>query len=217
MMTDERAQDHVVIFDFGGVLVDWNPRYLYRKLFGADTVAMERFLAEICTMEWNVRQDAGRLWADAIAELVAHHPDHAALIRAYHERWEEMLAGPIDGSVAVLGELRDAGYRLYGLTNWSSETFPLARARYRFFDWFHGIVVSGEEGMIKPDHRLYARLFERYGVSPARAVFIDDNRHNVDAAVALGVRGIHFQSPAALRGELVALGLLDQRTGHRTG
>jgi 2-haloacid dehalogenase len=143
-----------------------------------------------------------------VAELVGRYPAQADLIRAYRERWEETLGGLIDGSVAILGELRDAGHRLLGLTNGSHETFPLACARYRFFDWFHGIVVSGEEGMIKPDPRLYARLLERYRVDPARAVFIDDSRGNVGAAVALGIHGIHFRSPPALRDELTALGLL---------
>ncbi|HEX3761195.1 MAG TPA: HAD family phosphatase [Kofleriaceae bacterium] len=203
-MTAER----VVIFDFGGVLVDWNPRHLYRRLFPGDPERMERFLAEVCTTAWNEQQDAGRPWADAVAELVARHPAQADLIRAYRERWEETLAGPIDDSVAILGELRDAGHRLLGLTNWSHETFPLARARYRFFDWFHGIVVSGEERLIKPDPRLFVCLIERYRVDPARAVFIDDSPRNVAAAAALGLHAIHFRSPAALRAELTALELL---------
>jgi 2-haloacid dehalogenase len=202
------GQREVVIFDFGGVLVDWNPRYLYRKLFGDDEAGMERFLAEVCTSEWNLRQDAGRPWAEAIAELSARHPAQAGLIRAFHERWTEMLRGPIEGSVTILGELKQAGRPLYGLTNWSHETFPVARVRYPFFAWFDGIVVSGAEGMVKPDPRLYARLFERYRIDPARAVFIDDNQHNVEAAVALGLHGIHFQSPAQLRSELAALGVI---------
>jgi 2-haloacid dehalogenase len=203
-VTDPR----VVIFDFGGVLVDWNPRYLYRQLFPGDPDGMERFLAEVCTSEWNQQQDAGRPWADAVSELIGRYPAQADLIRAYRERWNEMLRGPIDGSVAILGELRDAGYRLLGLTNWSHETFPLARARYPFFGWFDGIVVSGEEKLIKPDRRLFVRLIERYRVDPAHAVFIDDTLHNVEAASALGIHAIHFRSPAALREELIAIGLV---------
>jgi 2-haloacid dehalogenase len=198
----------IVIFDFGGVLIDWNPRYLYRKLFGDDVTGMERFLAEVCTPEWNLRQDAGRPWAEGVAELAAQFPDQADLIRAFHDRWFETVGGLIDGSVVILRELRDAGHRLYGLTNWSHEKFPLARARYPLFAWFHGIVVSGEEGLIKPDRQLYARLFERYQIDPARAVFIDDNPVNVEAAVALGLHGIHFRSPVQLRAELTGLGLL---------
>jgi 2-haloacid dehalogenase len=198
----------IVIFDFGGVLVDWDPRHLYRKLFPGDPAGMERFLAEVCTSEWNLRQDAGRPFAVAVAELVGQFPAQADLIRAFQLRWDEMLAGPIDASVAILGEVKDAGHRLYGLTNWSHETFPVARARYRFFDWFDGIVVSGEERLIKPDPRLFARLLERYHIDPARAVFIDDNRPNVDAAAALGIHGIHFRSPAQLRDALATLGIL---------
>ena len=198
----------VVIFDFGGVLVDWNPRYLYRKLFGGDEAGMERFLTDIGFSEWNLGLDAGRPRVEAVAELAALHPSYADLIRAYHERWEESIRGPIDGSVAVLGELKQAGWPLYGLTNWSHETFPVTRQRYPFFRWFDGIVVSGEERLLKPDPRLFRCLLERYDIAPGRAVFIDDNRHNVDAAVALGVHGIQFHSPAQLRDELVGLGLL---------
>jgi len=198
----------VVIFDFGGVLVDWNPRYLYRRLFPDDPAGMERFLAEVCTTEWNQRQDAGRPWVEALAELIARHPAQADLIRAYRERWQETLSGPIDGSVAILDEVRAAGHRILGLTNWSHETFPLARTLFPFFNWFEGIVVSGEEKLIKPDPRLYVRLLERYRVDPARAVFIDDSLKNVEAAIALGIHGIHFRSPSALRDELTALGVL---------
>lgn len=202
------AKRDVVIFDFGGVIVDWNPRHLYRKLFGDDEEGMERFLAEVTTPEWNLRQDAGRPWAQAVAELTEAHPSQVDLITAFHERWEETLKGPIDDSITILHDLKKAGHPLYGLTNWSGETFPIARARYDFFNWFDGIVVSGDEGMIKPDPKLYETLLERYDIDPKRAVFIDDNKANVDAAEALGIHGIHFHSPAQLRAELVALGFL---------
>lgn len=200
------SEPRVVIFDFGGVLVDWNPRYLFRKLFD-DASEMERFLAEVCTAHWNEQQDAGRSWAEAVADLVAQFPARAELIRAYHERWAEMVADAIHDSVAILDALKRAGHRLYGLTNWSHETFPLTRRRFAFFDWFDGIVVSGEERLIKPDRRLYITLLERYQIDPAGAVFIDDNRVNVEAAVALGLHGIHFRSPSQLREELASLGL----------
>lgn len=202
------SASRTVIFDFGGVLVDWNPRHLYRKLFGGDDAAMERFLAEVCTPDWNLRQDAGRPFAEAIAELVAQHPEQAALIRAFHERWPETLGDAIAGSVAILGELRTAGHRLYGLTNWSHETWPLGRARFSFFDWFEGIVVSGEERLIKPDPRIFARLFERYGVDPSRAVYIDDVAANVAGAAAVGLDAVQFASPAQLRAALIERGLL---------
>jgi 2-haloacid dehalogenase len=198
----------VVIFDFGGVLVDWNPRYLYSKLFGDDEAGMERFLAEVTTPEWNLKQDAGRSWDEAVRLLTDEHPDHADLIAAYKLRWDETLKGPIDDSLHILRDLKDAGHPLYGLTNWSHETFPIARARYDFFGWFDGIVVSGEEGTIKPDPKLYETLLERYDIDPSRAIFIDDNKVNVEAAEALGIHGIHFHTPAQLRADLVALGFL---------
>lgn len=200
----------VVIFDFGGVLVDWNPRHLYRKLFGDDEAGMERFLAEVTTNEWNLQQDAGRPWTEAIRLLTAEYPQHAELIAAYHERWPETLKGPIDDSIAILHDLKQAGHPLYGLTNWSHETFPFARDRYEFFGWFDGIVVSGAEGTIKPDPKLYETLLERYDIDPQTAVFIDDNKVNVDAAEKLGIHGIHFHSPTQLRAELIALGFLKQ-------
>ena len=198
----------VVIFDFGGVLVDWNPRHLYSKLFGDDEEGMERFLAEVTTPQLELRQDAGRSWDEAVRLLTAEHPDHADLIAAYKLRWDETLKGPIDDSLHILRDLKDAGHPLYGLTNWSHETFPIARARYDFFGWFDGIVVSGEEGTIKPDPKLYQTLLERYDIDPSRAVFIDDNKVNVEAAEALGIHGIHFHTPAQLRANLIALGFL---------
>lgn len=201
-----------VVFDLGGVLVDWNPRYLYRRLFD-DEAAMERFLAEVCTSHWNEQQDAGRPWNEAIAGLCAQHPRHAALIAAYRERWDEMLRGPIDGSLAILDELRARGVPLYALTNWSHETFPLARQRYRFMDAFLGIVVSGEERLIKPDPEIYRRLLSRYRLDPVRTVYIDDAPRNVEAAARLGMHALHYRDPATLRGELRSAGLLEAARG----
>ena len=198
----------VVIFDFGGVLLDWNPRYLYRKLFSEDEAGMEAFLAEVTTSEWNLQQDAGRPWDEAVRLLSAEHPTKTELIAAYQHRWEETLRGPIDDSLRILHELKAAGHPLYGLTNWSHETFPIARQRFEFLNLFDGIVVSGEERMVKPDPRIYRTLLERYDIEPTRAVFIDDNKRNVDAAAALGIHGIHFRTPHQLREELVGLGFL---------
>ncbi|URL59889.1 HAD family phosphatase [Luteibacter flocculans] len=200
----------VVIFDFGGVLIDWNPRYLYRKLFGDDEEAMETFLAEVTTPEWNLQQDAGRSWDEAVRLLTEQHPTKAELIAAYQHRWEETLGGSIDDSLRILRELKEAGHPLYGLTNWSHETFPFARERFDFLTLFDGIVVSGEEGMIKPDPKLYRTLLDRYDIDPTRAVFIDDNKTNVEAADALGIHGIHFHTPEQLRADLVELGFLAQ-------
>ncbi|WP_434026079.1 HAD family hydrolase [[Pseudomonas] boreopolis] len=201
-----RPSIDTVVFDLGGVLIDWDPRHLYRQLFD-DHDAMERFLADICSPQWNLQQDAGRPWREAVAELSARHPAHAALIAAYHARWPEMLAGEIPGSVAILHELRERGLRLYALTNWSHETFPVARERFPFLRWFEGILVSGEERLIKPDPAIFRLLLSRYGIAPQRAVFIDDAPHNVAGAAAEGLHAVRFRDAAQLRRDLAALGL----------
>jgi 2-haloacid dehalogenase len=198
----------IVVFDLGGVLLQWNPRFLYRKLFPGDEQAMENFLATVCTQEWNERQDAGRPFALAVGELVATHADKAHLIEAFRARFDEMIPGAIDGTVEILLELSRAGVPLYALTNFSAETFPAQRDRFSFLSAFDGIVVSGEEGVIKPDPRIFRILLERYAIAPAHAVFVDDNPANAAAATALGMHGIHFRSPRQLRDELAALALL---------
>jgi 2-haloacid dehalogenase len=198
----------VAVFDLGGVLLDWNPRHLYRKLFAGDEAAMEHFLGHVCTPHWNERQDEGRGFAEAEDELIRAHPAKAELIRAWRLRFPEMIPGAIAGTVEILECLDARGVPLYALSNWSRETFPSQRARFSFFDRFQGIVVSGEEGVIKPDPRIFELLFRRYGIAAREAVFIDDNLANANAAAALGVHGIHFRSPGALADELAALGLL---------
>ena len=191
-----------VIFDLGGVLIDWNPRYLYRKII-SDESRMEYFLANIAASDWNEQQDAGRPVAEGMAELAGRHPEWQNEIHAFYGRWEEMLGGPIHGSVDVLSELKDAReVRLLALTNWSAETFPIARKHYGFLEWFEGILVSGEEKLKKPDRRFYRLLFERFNVEPERSVFIDDSERNVEAARECGLNAIHFESPEALRDQL---------------
>lgn len=199
-----------VVFDLGGVLIDWNPRHLYRKLFAGDDAAMERFLTKVCTMDWVLQQDAGRPWAEGAAALKAVHPADAAMIDAFHARWPETIAGPITGTVTILRELEDAGTPLYALTNWSHETFDHAW-QFDFMQAFKGIVVSGHEKLVKPDPAIYRLLMARYGLAAPDLVYIDDNQRNAEAATALGMHGIHFSSPDALRGELVTLGLLQGR------
>jgi 2-haloacid dehalogenase len=195
-----------VIFDLGAVLIDWNPRHVFRPLI-PDEVALNRFLTEVCGTVWNIEQDAGRSFADAIAEAVGRHPDHEVLIRTYHERWEDMLGGPIEGTVAILRQLHACGTRLYALTNWSAETFPIARRKYDFLALFDGIVVSGEEGLVKPDPRIYHRLLSRYRVDPKRAVFIDDSAPNALAASHyFGIHAHLFTDPDKLKADLVGLG-----------
>lgn len=203
--SDAPAVD-AVVFDLGGVLVDWNPRYLYRKIFGTEA-EVEEFLERVCTPAWNAEQDRGRPWAEAVRLLQGKFPHYAREIEAYHLRWSETLAGDLPESVAILSQLRQAPVRLLALTNWSAETFPVARERFPFLRWFEGIVVSGEEEMIKPDAEIFELLCRRYRVRPERAVFIDDSARNVQAAQALGFHGIHFTGTASLREGLRALGM----------
>jgi 2-haloacid dehalogenase len=212
-VTSERID--TVIFDLGNVLIGWDPRRLYRQLID-DEAQMEWFLREVCNSEWNEQQDAGRPWAEGTALLRARFPEHAELIDAYHLRWKETLVGPIDGSVAILAELKARGVRLLALTNWSQETFPIARQLYPFLQWFEGIVVSGEECLVKPDSRIYQRLLERYAVDPTAALYIDDSARNVAAAEALGMHGWWFRDPAGLRERLVELGVLEHGTPARS-
>lgn len=202
----------IVVFDLGGVLIDWDPRHLYRNLFPGDEAAMEHFLATVCTHEWNRCQDAGRSFAEGARLLKAEHPDKAELIDAYGNRFDEMIAGPISGSVEILAELRDRGTPLYALTNWSGETYPAALERFAFLRWFRGVLVSGEIQLIKPDPRIFTLLIERFAIEPQRAVYIDDVEANAAAARPFGIHAIHFATPARLREELVALGMLPCRT-----
>ncbi len=196
------------MFDLGGVLLDWNPRYLYRKLF-ADEAAMEHFLAEVCTMEWHEANDRGVPFEVTCAQLAAQHPEHAEHIWAWGTRTEEMVGGAIDGTVEILGELaRGGSVRLFALTNMEAHTYPLRRERYEFLRWFEGTVVSSAEGVIKPDPRIYRVLLERYGLTPASTLMIDDNPRNVEAARALGMPAVLFESPAALCAALTEAGVL---------
>ncbi len=197
-----------VIFDLGGVLIDWNPRYLFRKIFGADEAAMEHFLTHVCNQHWNERQDEGRTFADAVKEAIARHPAHEPHIRAYQERWVETLGGPLNDTVDILTALHGRQVPLYALTNWSAETFHHAESRFPFLGHFKGIVVSGVEKLIKPDPRIYRLLLDRYGVPAEAAVYVDDNPKNAQAATDLGLHGIHFTGAKALRSELEKLDLL---------
>jgi 2-haloacid dehalogenase len=198
-----------VVFDLGGVLIDWDPRYLYRKLFD-DPDEMESFLAEVATPEWNAHQDAARPWAEGIDLLVAEHPERREMIEAFHLRWSEMVSGEVPGTVGVLAELRSTEARLLALSNWSAETFPIARERFDFLGWFDGIVISGEVGVNKPERRIFDYLVEQFDIEPEATLFIDDSPTNIDAARALGFRVIQFTAAAALRVELVGLGLLPE-------
>lgn len=209
-MSDASATRSVAVFDLGGVLLQWDPRHLYRKLFNGDEAAMEDFLANVCTEEWNECQDRGRSFADAVESLMPRHAAQRPLIEAWGTRFDEMVPGAIEGTVDVLAELRRRRVPIYAISNWSAETFPPMRRRFEFLSWFDDIVLSGSERVMKPDPRIFRILFERQGIAPESAVFIDDVPGNAAAAAALGVHGIHFQNPAQLRSELVTVGLLPE-------
>ncbi|MBI1244222.1 MAG: HAD-IA family hydrolase [Alphaproteobacteria bacterium] len=198
---------NTVIFDLGGVLIDWNPRYLYRKIL-KDEAEIDRFLSDVCTHDWNVAQDAGRTIAEAVAEATARHPDKADLIHAFYERFEEMLGGSIAGTVAILEELHSKGTPLYALTNWSAETFPIGRRRFDFLSLFRHITVSGELKLAKPDPAIYRHALAAANRAAKECVFIDDSPKNVAAARDIGIHALHFTSPDALRGALSELGIL---------
>ena len=212
-MQERRDTPSTVVFDLGGVLVDWDPRYLFRQLL-SDEAAVESFLAEVCTPEWNAEQDGGRSWAEGVAEASARFPEHAELVAAYDERWGETIGGQIDGTVEVLRELRESGVGLYAITNWSAEKFDLTFPRFEWLSWFDGIVVSGHERIVKPNRRIYQILLDRYGIDPASAVYIDDIEFNVEAARDLGMTGLVFTTPQRLRADLEELGLVPGRLRH---
>ncbi len=197
-----RPVSHVV-FDVGGVLLDWDPRYLYRKVF-ADPAEMEWFLANVCTGAWNTAQDKGRPWPEAEAEAIARHPKYAAQIRAFRARWPEMIASPIADTVDILEALAARGVPLYAITNFAADTFRLAREIYPFFRLFRGIVVSGEIGILKPDAAVFRRLATDFEIDLTDCLFIDDVQKNVDGASAVGMAGVRFETPAQLRADLVA-------------
>lgn len=193
---------NTIIFDLGNVLIDWNPYHLYRKIFDSDT-EIQHFLETVCTMHWNEEQDAGRSLQAGTEVLVSQFPEHEEKIRAYYSRWDEMLGGSVEGTVEVFEKLKESGnYKLYALTNWATETFPVAFAKYHFLEWFDAIVVSGHEGMRKPDPRFYQLLLNRYQVKPDEALFIDDNYRNILAARAIGIPSIHFISAEDLKQQM---------------
>ncbi|HUC82248.1 MAG TPA: HAD family phosphatase [Flavisolibacter sp.] len=199
---------NTIIFDLGGVLVDWNPAYVFDKLI-TDETKRKQFFAEICTPEWNEEQDAGRSLKEATQMLVDQHPEWQEYIEAYYGRWEEMLGGPIDETVEIFRELKQSGrYKFYALTNWSAELFPIALQKYDFLHWFDGRLVSGEEKMRKPFPEFYQLLLDRFSIKKEEAIFIDDNLRNAEAAQQFGIETIRFTTPADLREALATKGIL---------
>ena len=199
---------NTIIFDLGAVLINWHPYHLYKKIF-SDEAEMRLFIDTVCTNAWNEEQDAGRTLAEGTEMLVKQFPEQEENIRAYYGRWIEMLDGPIQGSVDIFKKLKDSGeYKIYALTNWSAETFPIAQEKFDFLNWFDGVVVSGTERLRKPFPEFYQILLDRYDVKPEEAVFIDDNFRNVEAGRKLGIDSIHFTSPENLEEELQQRGVL---------
>lgn len=199
-----------IVFDLGGVLIDWNPRYLYRKLLPSEE-EIEYFLSHICTPEWNAQQDAGRPFREGAALLKQQYPQHAELIDAYVRRWDETLGDAHWETVEVLREVKQMGMPVYALTNWSAETFPVARKKFDFLNWFDGILVSGEVRLKKPDPAIFRLLLQKYRIDPSRTIYIDDVRENIIAADRLGFRTIHFHGVAKLRTSLRELGFVQLR------
>ncbi|HEY1192657.1 HAD family phosphatase [Flavobacterium sp.] len=194
-----------IIFDFGGVLIDWNPSYLYRKVLSEEE--MNWFLTNICNEEWNREQDRGRKFSDGIAELKEKHANYASYIEMYYNRWDEMLNGEVSGTAKILGELKKS-YKIYGLTNWSAETFPIAFSKFAFFQLFDGIVVSGQEKLIKPEEDIFRLLLSRFDLKAEECIFIDDSRENAAAAGRLGFVSIHFKDSQQLKEDLLQFGIM---------
>ena len=196
-----RQNIKAIVFDFGGVLLDWDPHNLYKRYFN-NNKEIDDFLAEINFSEWNVQQDKGRPFSEGVADLSLKFPQYSDLIRAYKDNWEESIVGPINGSVSILHELKKAGYSLYGLSNWSAETFPMAFNKYDFFNLFEGIIISGEVKVVKPDPSIFEILLNLIDRPASECLLIDDSSVNLISAQKLGISGILFRSPSQLKQEL---------------
>jgi 2-haloacid dehalogenase len=197
----------VVVFDLGGVLIDWNPRYLYRQLF-TDEQSMEDFLATVCTGQWHRDHDLGEDIRESCHRLARLHPQHRDMIMAWAERGEEMVAGQFDDTVEVLRMLKAAGVPCYALSNMEPAAFAVRRDRFAFMSWFDGLVISGLEGVAKPDRLIFGILLDRYRLAPQGCVFVDDSVRNVEVARELGMIGLHYTSATRLRAELEGLGIM---------
>ena len=202
------SQIKAIIFDFGGVLIGWDPRNLFSRFFPEQPQAMEDFLAEISFMEWNAQQDKGRPFAEAVTMLSEQFPHHAHLISAYHENFRESMTGSIEGTVELLQMLKKKGYPLYGLSNWSAETFVTVRHEFEFLNFFDEIILSGEVKLIKPEPEIYEYCLKKVGKPANQCLFIDDSEANINTAKRLGFDTVHFNSPEHLKNELLIRELL---------
>jgi 2-haloacid dehalogenase len=197
-----------ILFDFGNVLLEWNPRRVYRRYFPNNEEAMEQFLNEVNFMDWNLQQDKGRTFAEGVAELSKQFPQYSDLIQAYHDHWKDSIGDHLEGTVEIMKRLKNAGYELYGLSNWSAETFPIAREEYDFFNLLDDIVISGEVGTVKPEPEIFEITLRRIGRPVNECLFIDDALPNIEQARKMGFATIHFHSPEQLERELHKLQLL---------
>lgn len=202
MLENNHHNPPAIIFDLGAVLIDWNPEYLFRKMFAGDEAEMDYFLTAVCPLEWNEQQDAGRLISEAVTERVALFPEYEPYIRAYYGRWIEMIGGAIMPTVDILAALRDKDFPLFALSNWSAETFPRVEKRYEFLSWFDDVIISGHEKMAKPDPAIYELTLRRVNRPAGQCLFIDDNKRNILVAEQLGFQTIHFTTPECLSAEL---------------
>lgn len=202
------SQIKAIIFDFGNVLLEWNPRYVYQRYFPNDPEGMERFFKEVNFADWNLQQDKGRPFVEGVAILSEKFPHYAQLIQAYHENWTDSIGAAYSGTIEILKQLKQAGYPLYGLSNWSAETFPYAREKYDFFHLFDDFVISGEVGQVKPDPEIFQIMLEQIGKPAEQCLFIDDSLTNINQAQKMGFGTIHFQSPEQLATALHELKIL---------
>jgi len=197
-----------IVFDYGNVLIEWNPQYVYQRYFPNDPEGMERFFKEVDFMGWNAQQDKGRTFAEGVAELSKEFPHHSHLIQAYHDNWKDSIGESYTGTVEILKQLKLAGYPLYGLSNWSAETFPYARAKYDFFGLFDDMVISGAVGFVKPEPEIFHLMLEKIGRPAHECLFIDDSLSNIEQANKIGFETIHFESAGQLEAELNHMGIL---------
>ena len=202
------AEIKAIVFDFGNVLLEWDPRYVYQRFFPNDPEGMERFFKEVNFMEWNLLQDKGRPFREGVAVLSRQFPHYSHLIQAYHEHWTDSLGDSLDGTVEIMKQLKTAGYPLYGLSNWSAETFPHVRQKHDFFDLLDDMVISGEVGQVKPHPEIFQIMLDRIGRPAHECLFIDDATANIQQAQKMGFATVHFQSPEQLRGALHELDIL---------
>ncbi len=208
---NHQVKPFAYIFDFGGVIFDWDPYYLYRNFIGNDREKVNRFLEEIGFNDWNLEQDRGRPFEVAVSVLSARFPQHADLIRAYHTHYEQTIQGVFEPTIAILKKLKDKGYPLYALSNWSAEKFTLIRPRYSFLKWFDDMIISGEEKLVKPDPLIFEVVLKRAGRKAEECILVDDHYPNIETAQKMGFKTIHYQSPEQLSDALSMMGYINNK------